>query len=254
MPVLSSVTTYGAASETSGSTAMSVGERLVRWQKAARPTLARLVSMQRFEGRHVVVTGAGRGIGKAIALRLAFEGARLSALARGADALHTTVQEIGGGFVAQCDVRDASQVELAFAAAAEANGPIHALVANSGIGGPNEPGSDDRFYDLVATNLIGTYQCVRSAQTRFADAAERRDIVVISSILARIAVPGYTVTAHRRRGCSASSARSPPSSRPTTCRSTRSAPAGSTPTWRGRASTCSPRRSAPRESRPTSRR
>jgi NAD(P)-dependent dehydrogenase (short-subunit alcohol dehydrogenase family) len=139
----------------------------------------------------VVVTGAGRGIGKAIAVRLASEGARLSLLARGVDALHATANEIGGAFVAQVDVRDAAQVERAFAAAAEANGPLHALVANSGIGGPNEAGAEDRFYDLVATNLVGTYQCVRAAQPRF-DASERRDIVVISSILARIAVPGYT--------------------------------------------------------------
>jgi NAD(P)-dependent dehydrogenase (short-subunit alcohol dehydrogenase family) len=140
----------------------------------------------------VVVTGAGRGIGKAIALRLASEGARLSIFARGVDALHATAEEAGGAFVAQVDVRDASQVERAFADAAEANGPLHALVANSGIGGPNEPGAEDRFYDLVATNLVGTYQCVRAAQRQFADASERRDIVVISSILARIAVPGYT--------------------------------------------------------------
>ena len=139
-----------------------------------------------------MVTGAGRGIGKAIALRLASEGARLSLLARGVEALHATADEIGGAFVAQVDIRDAAQVEGAFAAAAAANGPLHALVANSGVGGPNEPGAEDRFYDLVATNLIGTYQCVRAAQRRFADSSERRDVVVISSILARIAVPGYT--------------------------------------------------------------
>ena len=139
-----------------------------------------------------MVTGAGRGIGKAIALRLASEGARLSLLARGVEALHATADEIGGAFVAQVDIRDASQVESAFAAAVAANGPLHALVANSGLGGPNEPGSEDRFYDLVATNLIGTYQCVRAAQRRFADSSERRDVVIISSILARIAVPGYT--------------------------------------------------------------
>ena len=165
-----------------------------------------------------MVTGAGRGIGKAIALRLASEGARLSLLARGVEALHATADEIGGAFVAQVDIRDASQVESAFAAAVAANGPLHALVANSGLGGPNEPGPEDRFYDLVATNLIGTYQCVRAAQRRFADSSERRDVVVISSILARIAVPGYTGSARRRRGCSDSCAPSPRSSRPTTCR------------------------------------
>jgi NAD(P)-dependent dehydrogenase (short-subunit alcohol dehydrogenase family) len=144
------------------------------------------------EGRHVVVTGAGRGIGKAIALRLARDGARLSLLARGTDALSVTASEIGGAFVRGVDIRDSAQVDDAFAAAVDANGPLHALVANSGAGGPNTAGDGDRFFDLVATNLVGTYQCVRAAQQRFAPGPERRDLVVISSILARIGVPGYT--------------------------------------------------------------
>ena len=148
--------------------------------------------MAGLEGRHVVVTGAGRGIGKAIALRLAREGARLSLLARGVDALHATAVEAGGAFVQQLDIRDAEQVECAFAAAAEANGPVHGLVANSGVGGPNATGPEDRFLDLVATNLVGTYSCVRAAQRRLAEGPERRDVVVIASILARIGVPGYT--------------------------------------------------------------
>lgn len=148
--------------------------------------------MRRLEGRHVVVTGAGRGIGKAIALRLAQEGARLSLLARGVEALERTAEEVGGAFTARADIRDARQVERAFAAAARANGPVHALVANSGVGGPNEPGEGDRFLELVETNLVGTYRCVRAAQRRLAPGPGRRDIAVVSSILARIGVPGYT--------------------------------------------------------------
>ena len=148
--------------------------------------------MGRLEGRHVVVTGAGRGIGRAIALRLAAEGARLSLLARGAEALEATAADAGGAFTAAVDIRDEAQVEQGFAAAAEANGPVHALVANSGIGGPNEPGAGDRFHDLVATNLVGTYLCTRAAQRQLAPGPERRDVVVVASILARIGVPGYT--------------------------------------------------------------
>src|SRR5262249_35149095 len=143
-------------------------------------------------GRHIVVTGAGRGIGKAIALRLARDGATLSLLARGVDALEDTAREVGGAFVRGLDIRDAEQVDAAFAAAVEANGPGHAPVATSGIGGPNERGERDRFVDLVETNLVGTYRCVRAAQRHLADGPERRDVVVISSILARIGVPGYT--------------------------------------------------------------
>jgi NAD(P)-dependent dehydrogenase (short-subunit alcohol dehydrogenase family) len=144
------------------------------------------------QGRHIVVTGGGRGIGKAIALRLARDGATLSLLARGVDALRATADAVGGAFVHGVDIRDGDAVDAAFAAAAEANGPIHALVANSGIGGPNDPGEDDRFFDLVQTNLVGTYHCVRAAERHLAPGPARRDVVVISSILARIPVPGYT--------------------------------------------------------------
>jgi len=91
-----------------------------------------------------------------------------------------------------CDIRDREAVDRAFASAAAALGRIHALVAVSGIGGPNEPGDDDRWDDLVATNLSGTYWCVRAAQRHLAPGPEERHLVVISSILARIAVPGYT--------------------------------------------------------------
>jgi NAD(P)-dependent dehydrogenase (short-subunit alcohol dehydrogenase family) len=144
------------------------------------------------QGRHVVVTGAGRGIGKAIALRLAREGATLSLIARGVGALEQTAAEAGGAFVQGVDIRDPDSVDAAFDAAAAANGPMHALVANSGIGGPNDPGPGDRFFDLVQTNLVGTYHCVRALQRHLAPGPERRDVVVISSILARIPVPHYT--------------------------------------------------------------
>jgi NAD(P)-dependent dehydrogenase (short-subunit alcohol dehydrogenase family) len=142
-------------------------------------------------GRHVVVTGAGRGIGNAIALRLARDGATLSLLGRDVAALDATAQEVGGAFTHHADIRDPAEVDAAFAAAAHANGPIHALVANSGIGGPNEAGEGDRFRDLVQTNLVGTYDCIRAAQRHLA-AGGRRDVVVMSSILARIPVAGYT--------------------------------------------------------------
>jgi len=152
----------------------------------------RAVDSAAVDGRHVVVTGAGRGIGRAVALRLARDGARLSLLARGEEALVRTADEAGGAFVRALDIRDGDAVAHAFAEAADANGPVHALVANSGIGGPNEPGEDDRFFDLVQTNLVGTYHCVRAAQSHLAPGPNRRDVVVISSILARIGVPGYT--------------------------------------------------------------
>lgn len=153
-------------------------------------------------GRHVVVTGAGTGIGRAIALRLASRGASLALLARDRGRLEETAAacaDAGSGptFVASLDVREGAAVEGVMGEAAAALGPVWALVANAGIGGPNGPMADedadgDRFHDLVATNLSGTYACLRAAQANLAPGPETRHLVLISSILGRIGVPGYT--------------------------------------------------------------
>jgi NAD(P)-dependent dehydrogenase (short-subunit alcohol dehydrogenase family) len=150
-------------------------------------------------GRHVVVTGGGVGIGKAVAERLAAEGAALSLLAPNLDELEAVAAATGGG-AHHCDIRDAASVDAAFAAAAAARGPIHALVANSGIGGPNEDGPADRIDEILETNLLGTYRCVRAAVCHLAPGPEPRHVVVIASILARIAVPGYTAYSASKAG------------------------------------------------------
>jgi NAD(P)-dependent dehydrogenase (short-subunit alcohol dehydrogenase family) len=156
-----------------------------------------MAEQRRFEGWHVAVTGAGTGIGKSIAHRLAKEGARLSVFARDRRRLEATASEVerlGGAApcVLECDVRDRAAVRRRFAEASAKLGPFRALVANSGIGGPNAPGEADRFDDLVATNLSGTYACLRAAEEHLADGPDARHLVAVASILARIGVPGYT--------------------------------------------------------------
>ena len=117
---------------------------------------------------HAVVTGAGTGIGQAIAERLARDGLTLTLLARDVERLAAVAEPIGAT-ARGCDIRDRADVDAAFAAAADEHGPIHVLVANAGIGGPRTSrGDGDRFDDLVATNLIGTYSCLRAAQRHFA--------------------------------------------------------------------------------------
>ena len=154
---------------------------------------------ERMQGRHVVVTGGGKGIGKAIAERLAAEGATLSLLAPNIEELEGVARRVGGD-AHDCDIRDRESVDSAFAAAASARGPIHALVANSGIGGPNADGPDDRFAEIVHTNLFGTYWCIRAAGRHLSPGPEPRHVVVIASILARIAVPGYTAYSASKAG------------------------------------------------------
>jgi NAD(P)-dependent dehydrogenase (short-subunit alcohol dehydrogenase family) len=60
------------------------------------------------------------------------------------------------------------------------------------VGGTNEAGEIDRWDELIATNLTGTYNCVRAFERSLADGPDARHVVVISSVLARIGVPGYT--------------------------------------------------------------
>lgn len=161
-------------------------------RRAAPPKLA--------GGRHVVVTGAGTGIGRAIALRFAAPGVKLSLLARDVERLEQTARLArSAGARARCfrvDIRKRRSVDSAFAACAALHGPIEVLVANAGIGGANRPGPKDRFDDLVATNLTGTYSCLRAAQRhlakRPASGPQARHLIVIASILARIGVADYT--------------------------------------------------------------
>lgn len=145
-------------------------------------------------GKHIVVTGAGTGIGRAIARRLDREGASLTLLARESGRLEETATGLAHPtHVVACDIRDWGEVEKAIAGAARELGPVHALVACSGLGGGN--GGDakaDRFDDLVAANLNGTYYCCRAVLDHLAAGPEARHLVVLSSILARMSVAGYT--------------------------------------------------------------
>jgi NAD(P)-dependent dehydrogenase (short-subunit alcohol dehydrogenase family) len=112
-------------------------------------------------GKHAVVTGGARGIGLAIASLLAREGARVSIVSRTA---HPTSADVSNPRYAQGDVTDEPQVQRAFAACRETNGPIDILVNNAGIA-ESAPLSrtDLATWDrIIATNLTGTFLCTRA--------------------------------------------------------------------------------------------
>lgn len=99
----------------------------------------------RLSGRAAVVTGAGRGIGRAIVQRLTAEGAQVAALDLNPD----DAAQSGGALALACDVTDAASVAAAVAQARQAFGRLDIAVANAGIGQAPGDGSEP-FYTAMA--------------------------------------------------------------------------------------------------------
>ena len=91
--------------------------------------------MNRLEGKRAVVTGAGAGIGRSIALRLASEGARVALADVDEAAVKKVASEIDGEtLVRRTDVTRAEEVEALVASAVEAWGGLDVMVNNAGVG------------------------------------------------------------------------------------------------------------------------
>ncbi len=117
------------------------------------------------EGRMAVVTGGARGLGLAIAERLAAAGARLALWDRDAAALDAAASRLAA-HAEVVDVTDAAAVEAALARSEAAMGPCWAMVANAGITGPNHRLEDypvEAWRQVIEVDLIGVYLCCRAA-------------------------------------------------------------------------------------------
>lgn len=112
------------------------------------------------KGRHALVTGAGRGIGAAVARALAAEGARLTLLGRSREPLERLAAELGASPL-QADVTDEESLARAFAEA----GPLDILVNNAGTAVTAPFGKTDRalWDSMLAVNLTSVYSGCRLA-------------------------------------------------------------------------------------------
>ncbi len=120
-------------------------------------------------GQTAIVTGASRGIGKAIALRLAAAGAKVACVARSADKLKETADAItaagGAAEVHPCDVTDSAAVTKLIEELAESWGAIDIVVNNAGITKDTLiPRMEDEAWDaVIATNLRSVFLFTRAA-------------------------------------------------------------------------------------------
>ncbi|MEO0030604.1 MAG: hypothetical protein RIS94_362 [Pseudomonadota bacterium] len=144
-------------------------------------------------GKTALVTGGSRGIGRAVALRLAADGARVGVNYRSdATAAQAVVAQIeaegGSAFAIQADVGDLTQIEALFAAFDTKADGLDILINNAGIGSMATLAEtdEDMFDRQMRTNAKGPFFVTRAALSRLRDGGR---IVNVSSMVAQVAYP-----------------------------------------------------------------
>jgi len=157
------------------------------------------------KGKTALITGGGRGIGRAIALSFAREGARVAVAARTAEQVKQVADEIGinnEALALVCDVSDRASVERMFDEAREGfgRGP-DILVNNAGIAESATllHTDDELWHRLLAVNLSGTFYCTRAALTDMLKQGWGR-IINISSIAGKTGAPYIAAYAASKHG------------------------------------------------------
>ncbi len=145
----------------------------------------------RWQDSVAVITGASRGIGRAVALAAADKGARVGLIARNRAELDTVLEAVGGrGAVAAADVADPAALRAAIDQLEHELGPVDVLVANAGVGayGAFADVDPDLMERLVRVNVLGSMHAVRLVVPGMIS-RRRGHVVMLGSIAGRIGSP-----------------------------------------------------------------
>ena len=121
--------------------------------------------MSGLEGRRVLITGAARGIGAALAERLHERGARVAVMGLEEELLESVAARCGDGWWSRCDVTDREAVEEAVESAVGEMGGLDVVVANAGVAAqlPIVGGDPEVMERTLAVNVLGVYYTLRAA-------------------------------------------------------------------------------------------
>ncbi|OQW46106.1 MAG: short-chain dehydrogenase [Proteobacteria bacterium SG_bin7] len=150
-----------------------------------------------------LVSGAGSGIGQAVCTELARNhGAKIILMGRNEAKLKQTQELLTNPSLHQTVVADTTDGKQIKEGLQKLNvTDLHGVVVNAGIGGGNTYGKDDRWNEIINTNLTGAYIMASEALPYLRKSKEKfRHILFISSILSEMGVPGYTAYCASKAG------------------------------------------------------
>jgi ketoreductase len=142
-----------------------------------------------------IITGASRGIGRAIAKKLHNEGASVALCAR--SPIQDFPQE--RSLAVTMDVRDQKSVDAGVRSIVDRFGKIDIVVNNAGISGvtPVDAPETKDWLDIIQTNVVGSYYVTRAATPHIPNGGR---VIMISSVLGKFGVPGYTAYCTAKTG------------------------------------------------------